>query len=126
MYCTRCGVQQEDTARYCAQCGTATANAGNQSSGTQAAPPPPPFYRAPSPDQYRPLLRSRNDKWIAGVCSGLARYWGLDPVLVRILFVALALCPVLPAIIPYIVCWIVMPQEPSAQTFTAPAVPQQS
>jgi phage shock protein C len=62
-------------------------------------------------------LRLRSDRWIAGVCSGLARYWGIDPAIVRILFIALAICPVLPAIIPYIVCWIVIPQEP----VTAPA-----
>lgn len=98
MYCTKCGVQMEDVARFCSACGTA-------SRAQQQA------YS----DNYRPLVRLRNGRWIAGVCSGLARYWGLDPALVRILFVALALCPVLPAIIPYIVCWIIMPQEPEPQ-----------
>jgi phage shock protein C len=111
MYCTKCGVQMEDTVRYCSQCGTPTVNA--------PAPAAPAFGPQPA---YRPLVRLRNDRWIAGICSGLARYWGLDPALVRILFVALAICPVLPAIIPYIVCWIVMPQEPE----TAPAVLQRA
>jgi phage shock protein C len=114
MYCTKCGVQMEDTVRYCSQCGTATANApaASAAAGAGFGPQPP----------YRPLVRLRNDRWIAGICSGLARYWGLDPALVRILFVALAICPVLPAIIPYIVCWIVMPQEPEA----APVVLQRA
>lgn len=108
MYCTKCGVQMDDAARFCSQCGTATPNV---TAAANSAPPP-------GPDQsYRPLLRLRSDRWIAGVCSGLARYWGIDPAIVRILFIALAICPVLPAIIPYIVCWIVMPQEPE----TAPA-----
>jgi len=103
MYCTRCGVQMEDAVRFCSACGTATPAAAAQTvaSGGNAG--------------YTPLVRLRNGRWIAGVCSGLARYWGLDPVLVRILFIALAFCPVLPAIIPYIVCWIVMPQEPELQ-----------
>ena len=93
----------EDPARFCSQCGTATPSATAQtfSSGSVG---------------YTPLVRLRNGRWMAGVCVGLARYWNLDPVLVRVLFIALALCPVLPAIIPYIVCWIVMPQEPELQT----------
>jgi phage shock protein C len=101
MYCTKCGVQMDDTARFCSGCGTASRMQQQQ--------------QASSSEPYKPLVRLRNGRWIAGVCSGLARYWGLDPVLVRILFVALALCPVLPAIIPYIVCWIIMPQEPEPQ-----------
>ena len=92
----------EDVARFCSQCGTATPAAAPKTFDSSAA-------------GYRPLVRSRGDRWISGVCGGLARYWGLDPALVRILFIALALCPVLPAIIPYIVCWIVMPQEPETQ-----------
>lgn len=110
MYCTKCGVQMDDAARFCSQCGTATPNVAAAAAGSNTPPP--------GPDQpYRPLLRLRSDRWIAGVCSGLARYWGIDPAIVRILFIALAICPVLPAIIPYIVCWIVIPQEP----VTAPA-----
>ena len=95
----------EDAARFCSGCGTATPAATAASSQAFSS----------GGVGYTPLLRLRNGRWIAGVCSGLARYWGLDPVLVRILFIALAFCPVLPAIIPYIVCWIVMPQEPELQ-----------
>ena len=102
MYCTRCGVQMEDVARFCSQCGTASAAA-------------PPIFEGGA---YKPLVRLRGDRWIGGVCSGLARYWSLDPALVRILFIALAICPVLPAIIPYVVCWIVLPQEPELQVAT--------
>lgn len=107
MYCTRCGVQMEDVARFCSQCGTATPVAKEASfrdSNSNAGM------------SYRPLFRLRSERWIAGVCSGLARYWGVDPTLVRILFIALAFCPILPAIIPYIVCWIVIPQEAITQS----------
>jgi len=112
MYCTKCGVQLDDVARFCSQCGTATAN---------AVPPAGPSSADYMP--YRPMLRARYGKWIGGVCAGLARYWNVDPALVRIVFVALALCPVLPAIIPYIVCWIIIPQEPLELTAGSP-VPQ--
>jgi phage shock protein PspC (stress-responsive transcriptional regulator) len=108
MYCTRCGVQVEDAARFCSACGNATASTTQRVSDSGT-------YNNTS---YRPLVRIRNGSWIGGVCAGLARYWGLDPALVRILFIALALCPVLPAIIPYIVCWIVMPWEPESRPAT--------
>ncbi len=94
MYCTKCGVQLDDASRYCSNCGAATGNA--------PAEPRQPFRR---------LERPYEGRKVAGVCLGLAHYWGVDPVLVRILFVALALFPALPAIIPYIVCWIIMPNE---------------
>lgn len=104
MFCTKCGVALDDKARYCSECGTATGMAP----------------QAESP--YRRLSRPVEGRKIAGVCVGLANYWGVDPVLVRILFVALAIYPALPAVIPYIVCWAIMPTEqPVAvrQTVTA-------
>src|SRR2546428_8842047 len=39
----------------------------------------------------RVLRRSRDDRVIAGVCGGLGRYLGVDPVLLRVAFVVLAL-----------------------------------
>ncbi len=33
------------------------------------------------------FVRSRNDKMIAGVCGGIARYFNIDPVIVRLIFV---------------------------------------
>jgi phage shock protein C len=39
------------------------------------------------------LYRSRDHRWLAGVCGGLAKYFGLDPIIIRILAgVALCLC----------------------------------
>ena len=48
-----------------------------------AAPPPPPPPRR--------LTRTSRDRVIGGVCGGIGRYFGIDPTLVRIGFVALAL-----------------------------------
>ena len=49
--------------------------------------PPPQSHPSTSPP--RPLRRSRQDKVLAGVCGGLARYLGIDPVVLRVLMVVL-------------------------------------
>jgi phage shock protein PspC (stress-responsive transcriptional regulator) len=56
------------------------------------------------------LSRPRNDRWIAGVCAGLARRFGMKPGLVRLLAVLSCLLPG-PQFIAYIVLWIVLPNE---------------
>ncbi|TVR25151.1 MAG: PspC domain-containing protein [Ilumatobacter sp.] len=65
---------------------------------------PPP--RAPE----RSLRRSRDDQVIAGVAAGLGRYFGVDPVVVRIAFVVLAVFGG-SGIVAYIVGWLVIPEE---------------
>ena len=57
------------------------------------------------------LYRSRFNRVIGGVASGLASYWNLDPVLVRVIFVIVALMTGV-GIILYIILWIVVPEEP--------------
>jgi phage shock protein C len=60
-----------------------------------------------------PLLRSRDDRWIAGVCGGIAKALGWDSTLVRILYVIVSIVSVaFPGTIAYLVLWLVMPQEP--------------
>ena len=66
-------------------------------------------------DSHR-LTRSETDKRIAGVCGGLGEYFGIDPILIRVAFVLLALMG--PGLIAYIVLWIVMPK---GQPGVAPA-----
>jgi phage shock protein PspC (stress-responsive transcriptional regulator) len=58
----------------------------------------------------RRLSRPRNDRWIAGVCAGLGRRFGLSSGMVRLLFVISCLLPG-PQFIAYIVLWIIMPNE---------------
>lgn len=45
---------------------------------------------------------------LGGVCTGLAEYFGIDVTLIRLLFVIALITPV-PALIPYLVMWIIMP-----------------
>jgi phage shock protein PspC (stress-responsive transcriptional regulator) len=58
------------------------------------------------------LYRPRDDRIIAGVCSGIARRFNLDPTIVRILFVASLFLPG-PQILIYLVAWLLMPDESS-------------
>jgi phage shock protein C len=55
------------------------------------------------------LRRSRDDRVIAGVAGGVARYVGVDPLIVRIAFVILAFP--LPGLLLYILGWIFIPEE---------------
>ena len=58
------------------------------------------------------LVRSRNNRMIAGVCGGLARWLGWDPTAVRILYVLISFFSVaFPGIIVYIILAFVMPLE---------------
>lgn len=59
-----------------------------------------------------PLVRSRRNKIIAGVCGGIAKWLGWDPTLVRILYVLVsALSVAFPGILVYLGLWIVMPEK---------------
>jgi len=51
-----------------------------------------------------------SDKVIAGVCGGLGNYFGIDPVIIRILFVVGVLVFNISPLL-YLILWIVMPQE---------------
>ena len=57
------------------------------------------------------LTRSETDRKIAGVCGGLAEYFGLDPTLVRVGAVVAALMGW--GLLAYIVMWIVVPKSSS-------------
>lgn len=59
----------------------------------------------------RKLTRSIADRKIAGVCGGLAKYFSVDPVFVRIGFVVLALAQFPLVIIVYIIMMIVVPED---------------
>ncbi len=54
------------------------------------------------------LTRS-NDRMVAGVAAGLAEYFDIDPVIVRLIFVTLTLLGG-PGLILYIIMWIIMPE----------------
>jgi phage shock protein C len=99
MYCNYCGKVIQDDANHCAYCGTRV--------GTVLA--------------RKKLVRTRNRK-IAGVCAGMAEYFDLDVILVRVLWLIVTIFSgLVPGVIAYVVAWIVMPEEPAGS-----AVPQGS
>lgn len=65
----------------------------------------------PEQEPHRRLYRPRVNRSIAGVCSGLAEYFGIDPTLLRLITFMLILFGGLSIWI-YIVLWIVIPEEP--------------
>lgn len=55
-------------------------------------------------------LRKSDDRWIAGVCGGIAEWLGWDPTTVRVLYVLVSvLSAAFPGILVYVILWLVMP-----------------
>jgi phage shock protein C len=71
----------------------------NPSGGYQATPAP------------KRLARSRDDRWLSGVCGGVANYLGVDANLVRLLVVLGTIFGFGSLLVAYIVAWVLMPKE---------------
>jgi phage shock protein C len=70
--------------------------------------------------QKHRLYRSTDDKMIAGVCGGLADFFGLDVSLVRLLLVIMGLLGG-HGVLVYLILWIIVPKQPAgAVTVMAP------
>ena len=91
MYCHRCRTQLPPSARFCSSCGAAVA-------GTPLA--------------ARTLQRVRAGRVIAGVCAGLARTYGWDINLVRVLAVVGVLFSGGLVGVAYLAAWVGIPEEP--------------
>ena len=65
--------------------------------------------QSPGP-QRPPLRRSKDDRVIAGVCGGVARTLGIDPIIVRVLVAAFTLAGGA-GLIAYILAWILIPED---------------
>lgn len=57
------------------------------------------------------LRRSRRNRWVAGVCGGLAEFFGISSFWFRLAFFILLLPGGLPGLVPYIVLWLIIPSE---------------
>lgn len=93
MFCTQCGTQLGEKDRFCSQCARPTG------------------IGAPSGVERDRLTRDLQNKKIAGVCAGFARYLDVDPVLIRVVWLALAFGTGM-GFIGYLIAWIVMPKDP--------------
>jgi phage shock protein C len=79
------------------------------------APPPLHAGDVPAVAAINQLRRNRSDRWIAGVCGGIARITGVDSWIWRLLFSLLFLFGGTGALI-YILLWIFVPNEGPATT----------
>ena len=96
MYCNYCGKVIQDDANVCAYCGIRV--------GGVAA--------------RKHLMRLRTGRKIAGVCAGMGEYFDLDVVLVRVVWLIVAIMTGV-GFVAYLIAWIVMPEEPV--TYAVPA-----
>ena len=98
MFCRRCTREIADDDAYCAHCGA--------SQRTDAGP-------------IR-LERSVADRQLAGVCSGLAAYLGLDATLTRVLWIVLSVVPgaIVFGIIAYLAAWLIIPERTGPEPTT--------
>lgn len=65
------------------------------------------------PKSIKRLYRCEKEKVIGGVCAGLAEYFEVDPVFIRLLWVLMTIFSMGLGIIAYLVAYIIMPQEPA-------------
>ena len=62
---------------------------------------------------HRKLYRASDNKWLGGVCGGLAKYFNTDPLLVRLIWVLITLASMGVGIIGYILFWLFVDIEPT-------------
>ncbi len=55
------------------------------------------------------LRRSRRDRVVAGVCGGLAEFFGISAFWFRLAFLIALIPGGIPGLVPYIVLWVVIP-----------------
>lgn len=57
------------------------------------------------------LTLPQNNKMLAGVCAGIANYFGLDPTLIRVAYALLTVFTAFAGVIVYLLLWIIIPEE---------------
>ena len=100
MYCNYCGKLIQNDAAVCAYCGI---RVGASLARTK-------------------LVRPRLGRKVAGVCLGFSEYFDMDVTVVRVVWLITAIMTGI-GFIPYIIAWIVMPEEPLPLAATVAAQP---
>lgn len=76
--------------------------------------------RAPAAEALHVLRRSREDRWIGGVCGGIAKVTGAPSWVWRLVFTLLFICGGTGVVL-YVLLWIFVPQEPAPDWKAHPA-----
>jgi phage shock protein C len=108
MTCSSCTKNIAIGSKYCYNCGAKQPESG--------AP-----GLSPATGGHKRLMRSSTDKKIAGVCAGLADYFDIDPIIVRVVWLLLLFCACT-GLLAYIILWIVLPVAPGGVVPTAGTV----
>ena len=59
----------------------------------------------------RRLVRPRKGRKVGGVALAFANYFSIDVTLIRLFWIFLLIPGGLPGLIPYLICWVVIPEE---------------
>ena len=111
MICPNCQRDIAPGSNFCYNCGA-----------KQPDVPPQAGYASAAGYARRRIVRSINDRKIAGVCAGVAEYFDLDATLVRLLWLLLLIFAGVGGLA-YIVCWIVLPEGYTGGVQATPAAP---
>lgn len=95
MYCTSCGLQIFAVDAYCGACGVRTGNPVRT---------------------VRRLMRSFYERKIAGVCGGVGEYLGIDPAMVRFVWMILTVFYGAGLLL-YLLLWIAMPMDETGVSY---------
>lgn len=60
---------------------------------------------------YKKLEKSRSDRMICGVCGGIGKYFGVDPTIIRILWVVFGIASCGTALLAYFIAAVIIPDE---------------
>jgi len=95
VYCSKCGKKNPNDASYCKICGNSI-----KKDDTKAV-------------EHKRLYRSDDDKLLGGVCGGIAEYFDIEPIFVRIIFLIGLFFSFGFIIILYILFWIFVQKNPN-------------
>jgi phage shock protein PspC (stress-responsive transcriptional regulator) len=70
------------------------------------------YYYNPNNYHQKTLYRSTTNRWLGGVCGGMAEYFNQDPVLIRLMWVLVTIISVGLGLIGYILFWIFVKKAP--------------
>jgi phage shock protein PspC (stress-responsive transcriptional regulator) len=107
MLCANCQKQITDGSNFCYNCGAKQSGAANANTAEYPR---------------KRLVRSTNDKKIAGVAAGLADYFDLDPTIIRVVWLLAFLCAGA-GLLAYVILWIALPPGPTGVVASAPSTP---
>jgi phage shock protein PspC (stress-responsive transcriptional regulator) len=110
MLCPNCQKDIAAGSKFCYSCGAKQAETGSSAA--------PPMYA-----ERKRLVRSTNDRKVAGVCGGLADYFDLDPTIIRVVWVLAVLCGGT-GLLAYIILWVAVPEGVTGVAATSAAATQ--